>query len=137
MVSMTSPSLAQGENACREAFEQADTIRDGVITHTEIPKAKQLPPEFAKAGLVGRHEFMAACAKMALGKPAASSPKSPGISVSPETSGQKQPQGQTGPLETKEGGAPASSPQGQTPGGMQAAPDGSSKIIVEPDSKER
>jgi hypothetical protein len=33
-----------------------------------------------------------------------------------------QPQGQTGPLNTKSGGAPAASPQGETPAGMQAAP---------------
>jgi hypothetical protein len=45
--------------------------------------------------------------------------------------GQTQPQGNTGPLETASGGAPAESPQGQTPPGMQAAPEGSSKTIVE------
>jgi hypothetical protein len=44
---------------------------------------------------------------------------------------QKQPQGRTGPLETGSGGAPAESPQGQTPPGMQAAPEGSSKTIVD------
>jgi len=31
------------------------------------------------------------------------------------------------PLDTKSGGAPASSPQGETPPGMQSAPEGSSK----------
>jgi hypothetical protein len=35
------------------------------------------------------------------------------------------PQGETGPLETGSGGAPAASPQGETPPGMQAAPSGS------------
>ena len=45
--------------------------------------------------------------------------------------GQMQPQGRTGPLETGSGGAPAESPQGQTPSGMQAAPEGSSKTIVD------
>jgi len=45
--------------------------------------------------------------------------------------GQMQPQGPTGPLETGSGGAPAESPQGQTPAGMQAAPEGSSKTIVD------
>jgi hypothetical protein len=40
-----------------------------------------------------------------------------------------QPQGKTGPIVTKSGGAPASSPQGETPAGMQAAPEGSSKTI--------
>ena len=61
------------------------------------------------------------------------SPHSTGRTVSPSTQGVNQPQGPTGPLETKTtGGAPAESPQGQTPPGMQAAPEGSSKTIVEP-----
>jgi len=47
------------------------------------------------------------------------------------TQGVAQPQGPTGPIETKSGGAPAESPQGQTPPGMQSAPDGSDKTIVE------
>jgi hypothetical protein len=47
------------------------------------------------------------------------------------TEGQRQPQGGTGPLETGSGGAPAESPQGQSPPGMQAAPEGSSKTIIE------
>jgi hypothetical protein len=42
---------------------------------------------------------------------------------------QSQPQGETGPLNTKSGGAPAASPQGDTPAGMQAAPKGSSETI--------
>jgi hypothetical protein len=37
--------------------------------------------------------------------------------------GQASPQGPTGPLETKSGGAPAASPQGDTPAGMQAVPE--------------
>src|SRR5581483_10713184 len=40
--------------------------------------------------------------------------------------GQMQPQGPTGPITTGTGGAPAESPQGQTPPGMQSAPEGSS-----------
>ena len=51
---------------------------------------------------------------------------------SPEDKGQLQPQGWTGPLETKSGGAPAESPQGQSPPGMQPAPEGSTKTVVEP-----
>src|SRR5262245_59665982 len=51
----------------------------------------------------------------------------------PETTGQKQPQGWTGPLETRSGGAPPESPQGQSPPGMQPAPEGSSKTTVAPD----
>jgi len=63
----------------------------------------------------------------------ADSPHSTGRTVSPETEGKKQPQGDTGPINTTTtGGAPAESPQGQTPPGMQAAPDGSSKTIVDP-----
>jgi hypothetical protein len=50
----------------------------------------------------------------------------------PEEKGQLQPQGWTGPIETKSGGAPAESPQGQSPPGMQPAPEGSSKTVVEP-----
>jgi hypothetical protein len=42
---------------------------------------------------------------------------------------EQQPQGRTGPSTT--GGAPAESPQGQSPPGMQAAPEGSSKSIVD------
>jgi hypothetical protein len=45
---------------------------------------------------------------------------------------QQSPQGPTGPLDTTTGGAPAESPQGQTPPGMQSAPEGSSKTIVGP-----
>jgi hypothetical protein len=60
------------------------------------------------------------------------SPHSTGRTVSPEVEGKQQPQGNTGPLDTTQGGAPAASPQGQTPSGMQAAPDGSSKTIVDP-----
>ena len=65
-------------------------------------------------------------------QPGTDSSHSTGRTVSPATKGQPQPQGQTGPIETKSGGAPAESPQGQTPPGMQAAPEGSSKTIVEP-----
>jgi hypothetical protein len=58
---------------------------------------------------------------------------SAGRTVTPETKGQLQPQGQTGPTTTTTGGAPASSPQGETPAGMQAAPEGSSKTTVAPE----
>jgi hypothetical protein len=50
----------------------------------------------------------------------------------PATQGRAQPQGPTGPLETKSGGAPAESPQGETPPGMQSAPEGSSTTTKEP-----
>jgi hypothetical protein len=58
---------------------------------------------------------------------------STGRTMTPETKGQIQPQGWTGPTETTTGGSPAESPQGQSPPGMQAAPEGSSKTVVEPD----
>jgi hypothetical protein len=58
------------------------------------------------------------------------SPRSSGRTYLPQ-GGQTQPQGRTGPLETGSGGAPAESPQGQTPPGMQAAPQGSSKTIID------
>jgi hypothetical protein len=65
------------------------------------------------------------------GKPApGDSPHSTGRTYL-STEGQRQPQGSTGPLETGSGGAPAASPQGQSPPGMQAAPEGSSKTIIE------
>jgi len=72
-----------------------------------------------------------AAPKSATDKSQADSAHSTGRSSSPSTQGQAQPQGPTGPLETKSGGAPAESPQGQTPPGMQAAPDGSDKTIVD------
>lgn len=50
----------------------------------------------------------------------------------PEEKGQAQPQGWTGPINTGAGGAPAGSPQGQSPPGMQAAPQGSSKTTTAP-----
>jgi hypothetical protein len=62
------------------------------------------------------------------------SPQSGGRSTSPETKGQMQPQGRTGPIDTRNTrrGAPAESPQGETPPGTEAAPEGSSKTTVEP-----
>jgi len=51
--------------------------------------------------------------------------------VSPEGQ-QQQPQGPTGPIGTTTGGAPAESPQGQSPPPMQVAPEGSSKTIIDP-----
>jgi hypothetical protein len=49
-----------------------------------------------------------------------------------EPKGQLQPQGWTGPTDTSSGGAPPESPQGQSPPGMQAAPEGSTKTVVQP-----
>ena len=57
---------------------------------------------------------------------------STGRTVLPDDSqGQPQPQGLPGPT-TGSGGAPAENPQGESPPGMQAAPEGSSKTIVDP-----
>jgi hypothetical protein len=50
----------------------------------------------------------------------------------PEDKSRLQPQGSSGPSETKSGGAPAESPQGESPPGMQPAPEGSTKAVVEP-----
>jgi hypothetical protein len=58
--------------------------------------------------------------------------KAPTGRSQPEDRGKLQPQGWTGPLNTTTGGAPAESPQGQSPPGMQSAPDGSNKTVVEP-----
>ena len=65
----------------------------------------------------------------------ADKPDSTGRTVTPETKGQLQPQGWTGPITTTTGGAPASSPQGEAPPGMQSVPEGSSKTVVEPEKK--
>jgi hypothetical protein len=75
----------------------------------------------------------AAFAQSKPGDPAKDSEHSTGRTVTPETKGQAQPQGNTGPTVTKSGGAPAASPQGQTPPGMQAAPEGSSKTVIAPE----
>lgn len=67
------------------------------------------------------------------GDPPNDSPHSTGRTISPATKGQAQPQGRTGPIDTRNGakGAPAASPQGETPPGTEAAPEGSSKTIVD------
>jgi hypothetical protein len=51
----------------------------------------------------------------------------------PQSQQQTSPQGGTGPLETSSGGAPAASPQGETPPGMQSAPAGSAAKDPKPD----
>ena len=60
--------------------------------------------------------------------------RSDGRATSPETKGEMQPQGPTGPIDTRttREGAPPESPQGETPPGTEAAPEGSSKATVEP-----
>src|SRR5262249_41704449 len=65
--------------------------------------------------------------------PADKSEWSTGRTLTPETKGQEQPQGWTGPTNTGEGGAPASSLQGQSPPGMQSAPEGSSQATTKLD----
>ena len=145
LVVVSLPVVAQEQKAssdseCADRFKAADRNNDGVLTITEIPNFKEMPPSLAKESLVSRHQFIATCAKMPpqaqqFDKPAPPSPHSTGQTQSPETKGQKQPQGHTGPVDTKSGGAPAESPQGQTPPGMQSAPGGSSKTIVDPEAK--
>ena len=59
-------------------------------------------------------------------QPAPSSPATTGSAPAPAgAQSEAQPQGPTGPLNTTSGGAPASSPQGETPPGMQSNPEGS------------
>jgi hypothetical protein len=65
-------------------------------------------------------------------KPSRDSVSVPNGRTPPEDKGQLQPQGWTGPITTQSGGAPAESPQGQSPPGMQAAPEGSTKTVVAP-----
>jgi hypothetical protein len=66
-------------------------------------------------------------------KQPADSQHSTGRTVLPnDNKGQLQPQGWTGPITTGSGGTSAASPQGQSPPNMQAAPDDSSKSVVEP-----
>jgi hypothetical protein len=59
-------------------------------------------------------------------------PRSPPPAAPINRDNQASPQGPTGPLDTTSGGAPPSSPQGDTPAGMQAAPQGSDKAIRSP-----
>jgi hypothetical protein len=93
-----------------------------------------------------RSAFIAACLACIVGfawaqaanedKPADKSGYSTGRTTTPETKGEKQPQGSTGPTHTGVGGAPPESPQGDTPPGMQSATEGSSKKTVKPDKSE-
>jgi hypothetical protein len=55
------------------------------------------------------------------------SPNHTGQAIIPEKKDQTQPQGKTGPLNTTSDGTPAASPQGDTPPGIQATPESSSK----------
>lgn len=117
-------------SAASALFTASDLNKDNMLTVTELPKAQQLPPPLAKEKLISRKEYVAACVKLPLAQG-----HSTGQTVSPENQGKQQPQDQTGPLETKSDGEPAESPQGQTPPGMQPAPDGSSKTIIDPGAK--
>ena len=45
------------EAECAENFKATDLNNDGVITHTEIAKAQQLPPTLAKESLASRNAF--------------------------------------------------------------------------------
>jgi hypothetical protein len=140
LVLATIPALSQdvktadtAESECGARFVAADKNGDGYITRSEmISDPQQIPPTLAKESLIARPEYIAACAKM----PPAQASHTTGPTVSPDTKGELQPQGRTGPLETKSGGAPAASPQGQEPPGMHAAPDGSSKTITDPDTRQ-
>jgi len=90
---------------------------------------------FVAICLVSAASFAAGSVK-ADDPPADKSGYSTGRTQAPEEKGVKQPQGWTGPITTGTGGAPPESPQGQSPPGMQAAPEGSSKTTVAPDKSE-
>jgi hypothetical protein len=55
----------------------------------------------------------------------ASQPINGGATSPDDDKGQSQPQGSAGPITTGSGGTTAASPQGGTPAGMQAVPEGS------------
>ena len=59
--------------------------------------------------------------------PTKDSPNPTGRTIIPEKKEPGQPQGTTAPLNSGSGGAPASSPQGETPAGTPSAPAGSPK----------
>jgi hypothetical protein len=65
-------------------------------------------------------------------QPKGNSVNSPTGTTPPETKGQLQPQGWTGPIDTYSGGAPPRESAGTKPPGMQPAPDGSTKTVVKP-----
>jgi hypothetical protein len=73
--------------------------------------------------------FALSAASAAFSQSNPSDPSNPSINTNSSGS-VTQPQGKTGPINTGSGGgAPASSPQGETPPGMQSAPKGSDKTI--------
>jgi len=53
------------------------------------------------------------------GQPATTAMTNNAIPDRPSSQSQPSPQGETGPIDTKSGGAPAASPQGDAPAGMQ------------------
>jgi hypothetical protein len=81
---------------------------------------------------------LAAGTTFAQNPPAGSTPNSPAASPDPapiepaNPSNQTQPQGHTGLTTTTTGGAPASSPQGDAPPGMQPHPQGAPEQTVDP-----
>ena len=72
---------------------------------------------------------LAAALLLCLSAMSAYSQSPPPASATKEGGNQAQPQGETGPINTKSGGAPAASPQGETPPGMQSAPQGSNETV--------
>jgi hypothetical protein len=100
---------------------------------TDVPRLRVAFLAFGLACVVG----FAVTLAWADDTPGAKSDHSSGRAQATETKGQKQPQGWTGPTTTGTGGAPAESPQGQSPPGMQSAPEGSSKTTVAPDKTDK
>lgn len=114
--------------------------RHVVAMRSDLQGASEVIDRERPMGLARAAVCVVFCAGVALaqtppdGRSSAGSPQSDGRSTSPETKGQMQPQGRTGPIDAKNArkGAPAESPQGETPPGTEAAPEGSSKTTVEP-----
>ena len=105
--------------------------RLGLICCWICREREAMRTELIALSLVGLISIASGIAR-AEDKPVGDPANSAGRPQVPETTGQKQPQGWTGPIETGTGGAPASSPQGQSPPAMQPAPEGSSQTTVEP-----
>jgi hypothetical protein len=80
---------------------------------------------------------LSAGAAVAQNPSAGSDPPASDTSQKQSLPGSKQPQGQgdSGPMSTTTGGAPASSPQGDAPPGMQVVPKGEPEQAVDPQKK--
>ena len=115
------------------AFAATQVISGIVMAQSGAPPGG--PSEYGNATTTGQGSPAADGTLDKDGKPIDKSKLGEGQTTTPETKGQMTPQGWSGPINTGTGGAPASSPQGQSPPGMQEAPEGSNKTTVEPAGK--